>query len=314
MTNPAQSTAGDGDKPASMVPYTEHDADISSSPSRRGTPTFSEQSGRAGSMHPPTTLVEPSTLPISLPVEPLALSPPEPDTTTPDATLPDATTDRNFDALPGSALTPQEPEHLHRDDADVGREEPMPGLALADSGEHGLEGGRVCEDDENNGAPGPSGEGASGEDESSGAPGPSGEGASDDDESDDDEAGDDEAGDDKSGDDEDDGRKKPRTKADREAKQGLPSGPKGRWTADQKAFLSKLTTDYARINKNGRGKNKRLDTFWHQVQAEFWRRWKWEELQPFAKKTTQKAVMNNVNEVSDITQRLRGTTHLSSRQ
>ncbi|KIP01513.1 hypothetical protein PHLGIDRAFT_506171 [Phlebiopsis gigantea 11061_1 CR5-6] len=64
----------------------------------------------------------------------------------------------------------------------------------------------------------------------------------------------------------------PRTKAKRDARKGLKAGPPTRWPGEQGKLLASFMSDYEAIDRDNRGKLKRLSDFWHKIEAAFWGR------------------------------------------
>jgi hypothetical protein len=92
--------------------------------------------------------------------------------------------------------------------------------------------------------------------------------------------------------------KKPRTKADREARKGLKVGPPGRWTKEQAAFLRSMKPDFDTIDRVSRGKLKRFEDFWTKCTNVFWQKWSWEDVKDQCKGDTSQEVIGEIKAVS----------------
>lgn len=104
-------------------------------------------------------------------------------------------------------------------------------------------------------------------------------------------------------------KKQKRTKASREAGKGKPPGTPNRFRGAQRELLMSFLEAYISIDKDRKGKNKRLADFWHAVRVAFWEGFTWQEARngigEGAEHFTEAETIEDTDEVSTSTRRSR---------
>lgn len=95
--------------------------------------------------------------------------------------------------------------------------------------------------------------------------------------------------------------RKSKTKVERNAAKGGKAGNKGRFQGPMRTYLVENLPIYMDIRKTDKNKNKKLDTFWHNLRVGFWDRFKVKEARALwqeGKDWDSGQVMRAVNTVS----------------
>lgn len=96
--------------------------------------------------------------------------------------------------------------------------------------------------------------------------------------------------------------RKATTRAERRERAGGKSGNPGRFSGPQFVYLDTFVSAYNQIPKGRRGKNLRLDRFWHSVRGGFWGEFHWKKvrdgMKPECQQWTRSEVVKATNAVS----------------